>query len=732
MSKKLLTALIAIALAAGISVISTTASAFVPGPLPKNTKLSIIQGVGSVTGDAQHAHPCDTGSCFSMLNGSITTWTDFGPGTDGGFIIGVDQAPGNQTTYPAGSDPGQLTSAWSFFGNEGSNATAAFSATNSDGIVTSVTTTAGANQFWNSSCSGTVDCLNKTYLGSWHVNWNGIAIPMGSALGCKARDADQSGCIGVTVWTLSDNPAKIGSTYELRHSWVVPDGDPSGFANVHYSVILRGVVTSITPTCYNAATQTYLCTSNDACTVPLCNGDTGVCSSTTLNCDDGNPCTQDTCNSFGCIHINYADGSACSDNNSCTLSDHCMSGTCVGTTKTCNAPDACVVAACNKTTGNCEQTPRICDSSACITGTCDPAIGCVFTGNPLCVNSGNNNFTMIDPNNGLVGGTNDVHFTWDRTTKTAVAVSGQVSNATISSPCPFFGSTWTAHDVAVYGPGTYTVYAGCSAGSPGCGIGTPITFTVGQGELGGHMLFNWTTNKDIDVVDIWTPHAAFGKSPMQTGAGGCGVGDPAKVWDLMSKDWDGDGVNGKGMVDGPFKNFNANFNLMETPNIGPPTKPELVFPADKQTGLPSTVEFIWKRSTDPDPDPITYLFTSCTDSTFTDASCAPMTVASRNSKGMFYAGGAGLLMIGMTFFGGLKGRRMIVLLFIIVVLLSGGALISCSNSNNSKLQGKFLDIGEKSFTVSGLSSRTTYYWKVSAGDGKADPVESNVNSFTTQ
>jgi hypothetical protein len=337
---------------------------------------------------------------------------------------------------------------------------------------------------------------------------------------------------------------------------------------------------------------------------------------------------------------------------------------------------------------------------------------------------------MLDPTGAIIGGTNDVKFTYTKKPLTSVAVSGQVSNATISSSCPFFGNTWTAHDVAVYGPGTYTVYADCLAGSPGCGQGTPITFTVGEGELGGHMLFNWSSNKDIDVVDIWAQKAAFGPNTMFTQDQGCGTNDPKKVWDLMSKDWDGNGVNGKGMVDGPFKNFNANFNVMETANIGPPTKPELVFPADKATGLPSTVEFIWKRSTDPDNDPITYLFTSCTDSTF-PKTCAPVTVASRNSKNIFYAGGAGLLVIGMTFIGGLKGRKMIVLLFIVVVLISGGALISCNNSNNSKLQGKFLDIGEKSFTVSGLSSRTTYYWKVTASDGKA-PTESDVSSFTTQ
>ena len=37
------------------------------------------------------------------------------------------------------------------------------------------------------------------------------------------------------------------------------------------------------------------------------------------------------------------------------------------------------------------------------------------------------------------------------------------------------------------------------------------------------------------------------------------------VWDLMSKDVDGDGVNGLGMIDGPFGGFNANFNLRVVP-----------------------------------------------------------------------------------------------------------------------------------------------------------------------
>lgn len=175
-----------------------------------------------------------------------------------------------------------------------------------------------------------------------------------------------------------------------------------------------------------------------------------------------------------------------------------------------------------------------------------------------------NNFTMLDSTGALVGGTNDVTFTWDETYKSSVAASGQVSNATLSSPTTFFGSIWTAHDIAIYAPGTYTIYTGCAPGAPGCGVGTPYTMTVGADQVGTHMLFDWGGNLNIDVIVVWNRNAAFGPSPMWTGAGGA---NPAtKVWDLMSADTnqDPDAFNGTKMIDGPFTGFSANFNLMAT------------------------------------------------------------------------------------------------------------------------------------------------------------------------
>ncbi len=177
----------------------------------------------------------------------------------------------------------------------------------------------------------------------------------------------------------------------------------------------------------------------------------------------------------------------------------------------------------------------------------------------------NNNFTILSQQNSIVTGANDVIFSSDGTLRTSVAVSGQVSNATISSECKLISLLWTMHDVVLYGPGTYTVYTGCPAGSPGCGAGTATTFTVGAGEIGAHMLFDWNTNKDNDVVNVWTPNAVFGPSPLAAGPDQyhsdiCGSNPADKVWSWMSKDFDGDGINGFPMS-APFLGWYLNINL---------------------------------------------------------------------------------------------------------------------------------------------------------------------------
>jgi hypothetical protein len=97
-----------------------------------------------------------------------------------------------------------------------------------------------------------------------------------------------------------------------------------------------------------------------------------------INCDDGNPCTTDSCDAAsGCKHVN-ADGGDCSDNDACTTADKCAGGKCVGTQMTCKPIDECHLAGtCNAKTGTCDD-PRApddteCDQGAgtCQTGKCE-------------------------------------------------------------------------------------------------------------------------------------------------------------------------------------------------------------------------------------------------------------------------------------------------------------------------------------------------------------------------
>ena len=107
------------------------------------------------------------------------------------------------------------------------------------------------------------------------------------------------------------------------------------------------------------------CQDGNACTL----GDqcvNGACmSETTLDCDDKNPCTDDTCTpAGGCQHSNNA--APCSDQNACTLNDSCGGGLCKpGPSLACN------------------------DGNLCTDDTCNPALGCLYEANSLPCDDGN-------------------------------------------------------------------------------------------------------------------------------------------------------------------------------------------------------------------------------------------------------------------------------------------------------------------------------------------------------
>ena len=101
-----------------------------------------------------------------------------------------------------------------------------------------------------------------------------------------------------------------------------------------------------------------------------CNGIDDNCDGQTDEglCSDGDPCTQDQCNTDGsCNHIHLA-GMACDDGSICTQTDKCVAGVCTGGNQM-----------------NCD------DKDPCTTDSCDPFTGCVHSpaSDAVCTDDGN-------------------------------------------------------------------------------------------------------------------------------------------------------------------------------------------------------------------------------------------------------------------------------------------------------------------------------------------------------
>ncbi len=126
------------------------------------------------------------------------------------------------------------------------------------------------------------------------------------------------------------------------------------------------------------------CNDGDACTAgETCNNATCV-TGKPKDCDDGNPCSVDTCNPIGvgCSSATVANGITCSDGNVCTTGDACASGKCAGATLVCDDGNPCTLDGCDSkfgctvkaaTGGSCEDgnpctAPDLCKSGDCTAG----------------------------------------------------------------------------------------------------------------------------------------------------------------------------------------------------------------------------------------------------------------------------------------------------------------------------------------------------------------------------
>jgi hypothetical protein len=147
--------------------------------------------------------------------------------------------------------------------------------------------------------------------------------------------------------------------------------------------------------------DTDQCTINERCVNHQCVSDDRTC-------NDGNGCTDDSCNPStpgGCV---FADNNApCSDGSECTTNDACSGGSCVGgTAPDCEDNNSCTDDSCNPTTpGGCEHvnnTAPCSDGSECTTNDACNGGSCVGGAAPSCDDGNGCTDDSCDP--GTLGG----------------------------------------------------------------------------------------------------------------------------------------------------------------------------------------------------------------------------------------------------------------------------------------------------------------------------------------
>jgi len=149
------------------------------------------------------------------------------------------------------------------------------------------------------------------------------------------------------------------------------------------------------------------CTSGDACADGLCAGGAAT------DCDDKNPCTDDTCDKIAgsCSHTNNT--APCDDSDPCTLGETCADGACKAPASTdCDDTDPCTDDTCDPTTGKCVHTPNVAacdDGNACTKGDTCAAGKCQGGPAPACDDGNPCTDDACDPATGQCSKTNNTN-----------------------------------------------------------------------------------------------------------------------------------------------------------------------------------------------------------------------------------------------------------------------------------------------------------------------------------
>ncbi len=251
------------------------------------------------------------------------------------------------------------------------------------------------------SCHDVGTCQAGTGTCSNPAKMNGASCADSNA--CNGAETCQAGmCTAGTALDCNDNNACTNDSCNAANGCV--NSAVTNGASCADSDTCNGVETCQAGVC--TAGTPVTCTALDEChNIGTCDSATGLCDNPVKangsSCNDNNACTEtDTCQSGTCIgqavtctaldechdigtcnsatgmcdNPAKANGSSCNDNDACTETDTCQSGTCIGQAVTCTALDEC------HDIGTCDSATGICDNPAKVNGSsCNDNDACTET-----------------------------------------------------------------------------------------------------------------------------------------------------------------------------------------------------------------------------------------------------------------------------------------------------------------------------------------------------------------
>ncbi len=142
----------------------------------------------------------------------------------------------------------------------------------------------------------------------------------------------------------------------------------------------------------NGKSDEATCVDDNACTADNCDGTTGKCLNPDLkSCNDANPCTGDSCDkqSGGCVH-SVLSGASCSDGDACSVGDHCEADPGGGAlclagaaSQSCDDGNPCTDDSCDPAKG-CVGLPNAATSDCYSGGNGTDGVGICHNGKKLC------------------------------------------------------------------------------------------------------------------------------------------------------------------------------------------------------------------------------------------------------------------------------------------------------------------------------------------------------------